>query len=214
MDRGLSLAPAPSPDGVDLGYRPRGYFWADTLGLKLASSIQGADRRQYLLQALADSGPVPKLLTEETLTADQRDRWGRLHPQHLGGEFLPPPRRGEVEIARISIDSTTQDVTCVYARQGLSRIRYRVVDEYGGLTLRGRARRTSHRPLTLQSLIAFFLGAWKLETVLGMNFAPCDAQAAPAQRFLREVSSDFYPDFEAAVRQRVLHWAAVRPRPD
>jgi hypothetical protein len=35
----------------------------------------------------------------------------------MGGEYLPDLIPNEVEIARITIASTTQDVTCVYARQ-------------------------------------------------------------------------------------------------
>ena len=49
--------------------------------------------------------------------------------------YLPNLRVGEVEIARISIESTTGDVTAVYARKLGERIHYRVVDEYEGQTL-------------------------------------------------------------------------------
>jgi len=52
-------------------------------------------------------------------------------------------------IASITIASTTQDVTSVYARRGRKRIYYRVVDEYGGETLSGRRTRSSTQPLTL-----------------------------------------------------------------
>jgi hypothetical protein len=54
-------------------------------------------------------------------------------------------------IAGITIASTTQDVTCVYARRGKNRIHYRVVDEYQGDTLSDRQARTSVRPLTWAS---------------------------------------------------------------
>jgi hypothetical protein len=53
----------------------------------------------------------------------------------MGGEYLPDLKQDEVEIARITIASTTQDVTSVFARRGKHRIYYRVVDEYGGETL-------------------------------------------------------------------------------
>ena len=60
-----------------------------------------------------------------------------------------------MEIARITIASTTQDVTSVYARQVGQRIQYRVVDEYNGDTpelrapftgVRSNFTCTNHRP--------------------------------------------------------------------
>ncbi len=64
----------------------------------------------------------------------------------MGGEYLPDRRDTEVEIARINIDSTTSDVTSVYAKAGKDRIRYRVVDEYNGDTLSEKRTRNSRRP--------------------------------------------------------------------
>jgi hypothetical protein len=63
----------------------------------------------------------------------------------MGGEYLPDRRDTEVEIARINIDSTTSDVTSVYARPGKDRINYRVVDEYQGDTLAEKRIRSSRR---------------------------------------------------------------------
>ena len=78
----------------------------------------------------------------------------------MGGEYLPDQKDDEVEIARITIASTTQDVTSVYAGKVDDQIRFRVVDEYGGETLTGPAERASAKPLTLGELFDFFLGAW------------------------------------------------------
>jgi len=47
---------------------------------------------------------------------------------------LPDLAPTKVMIARITIASTTQDVTSVYAGRGRDRIHYRVVDEYEGDT--------------------------------------------------------------------------------
>ena len=58
-----------------------------------------------------------------------RSALGRLHPSFMGGEYLPDRRDTEVEIARINIDSTTSDVTRIYAKAGKDRIRYRVVSQ-------------------------------------------------------------------------------------
>ena len=68
----------------------------------------------------------------------------------LDSDFWPPDLDDtEIEIARISIRSTTGDVTGVYARRGKGCIHYRVVDEYGGDTLTGAPERTSDKPLSL-----------------------------------------------------------------
>jgi hypothetical protein len=119
----------------------------------------------------------------------------------MGGEYLPDRRDTEVEIARINIDSTTSDVTSVYAKAGKDRIRYRVVDEYNGDTLSEKRTRSSKRPLSLGELIDFFLGAWPLQEVLEMNELDRDG----AQDFTRP-TSEVYPQFEAAIRARIDGW--------
>jgi len=88
----------------------------------------------------------------------------------MGGEYLPDLSVTETMIARITIASTTQDVTCVYARRGKGRIYYRVVDEYEGATLSGKSARTSSQPLSLRELDSFFSAAWSVLDVLEMNF--------------------------------------------
>jgi len=92
-------------------------------------------------------------------------------------------------------------VTSVYAKAGKSRIYYRVVDEYNGDTLSDKRTRTSRRPLTLAELVEFFLGAWPLNEVLEMN--ELDRQGA--QDFTNP-SSEFYPEFEDAVRAKIDSW--------
>jgi len=86
---------------------------------------------------------------------------------------------------------------------GKDRIRYRVVDEYNGDTLSEKRTRSSKRPLSLGELIAFFLAAWPLKDVLEGNELDRDG----AQAFTRP-SSEFYPQFEAAIRARINGWYA------
>ena len=195
-----------------LDYRPNTYFWAHDLKVKLPSDIAGTERRR-LYQAAVQAGNTSLFLSDpdfssELLEPGLRAAWGRYHPSHLGGEYLPRRACEEVEIARIVIDSTTRDVTCVYAKRGKNRIYYRVVDEYGGETLSNGGTRTSKRPLTLQQLVDFFLGAWNLRAVIGANFHDEGYPSRPVHRFLLDVSSDFYPDFEHEVRSRVDAWLA------
>jgi len=92
-------------------------------------------------------------------------------------------------------------VTSVYAKAGKSRIYYRVVDEYNGDTLSVKRSRTSKRPLTLAELVEFFLGAWPLKDVLDGN----DLDLEGAHDFTHP-SSEFYPEFEDAVRTQIDSW--------
>ena len=158
--------------GLDLAFRPNTYFWAKKHGIALISDIKGSQRRKLHEDAL-EAGLTdlidPDLLSHD-LASDQRRLLGSIHPAFMGGEYLPNKRETEVEIARITIASTTQDVTCVYARPIGKRIHYRVVDEYSGDTLDGRAYRTSTKPLTLQQLTNFFLESWNLLNCLDVNF--------------------------------------------
>jgi len=113
----------------------------------------------------------------------------------------------EVEIARIFIQSTTGDVAAVYAQPHQGRIRYRVVDEYSGDTLRkSKVRRQSDLSLTLGELYDFFTGAWLLHAVLDANF---EGDVEGMLGFF-EAESDFYPQLNALCRQRVLEAFPVR----
>jgi len=197
---------------VDLGYRPKSYFWPLGLETHLLSRIKGAARKAAL-KRLIDSGhleDIPDFLAQSALSADERQALGRLHPAFMGGEYLPDLLRNEVMVARITIASTTQDVTCVYARRGKNRIHYRVVDEYQGDTLSQPSTRTSTQPLTLGQLEAFFDGAWSIFEVLEMNFGDEGYDIDEMQDFVVSVDSEFYPQLGALYRHRIDAWGAER----
>jgi hypothetical protein len=159
--------------GIDLEFRPASYFWPLSLETHLLTCIKGVERKA-LLRELIDSGrfdEIPAFLKQSALSEEERQALGRIHPALMGGEFLPDLRQNEVEIARITIASTTQDVTSVFARRGKNRIYYRVVDEYDGDTLSDKTTRTSTRPLTLSELEAFLNCSWSIFDVLAMNFS-------------------------------------------
>ena len=202
---------APTTRGIDLSYRPSSYFWPMGLETHLLARIKGAERKAAL-QRLIDAGrldDIPEYLAQYALSSDERQMLGRLHPDFMGGEYLPNLFENEVMVARVTIASTTRDVTCVYARRGKSRIYYRVVDEYGGDTLSGRTTRTSTRPLTLGELTSFFLGAWPIFDVLEMNFGDNGYDLDEMQGFIVDAESQFYDGFEALYRRRVREWAAT-----
>jgi hypothetical protein len=145
--------------GIDLGFRPTSYFWPLGLETHLLARIKGAERK-LALQTLIGAGrldEVPAFLAQSALDPEERRAVGRIHPAFMGGEYLPDMKQEEVAIARITIASTTQDVTSVYARRGKGRIHYRVVDEYGGDTLAAKRTRTSVRPRRWANLKPFSL---------------------------------------------------------
>jgi hypothetical protein len=190
---------------IDLGYRPQSYFWPITHDTHVIAAIKGERRRNAIRNAFdADRvSPLDELFATPTLPDEHRLALGRLHRSFMGGEYLPDRPDTEVEIARINIDSTTSDVTSVYARPGKDRIYYRVVDEYRGDTLTEKRTRSSKRPLSLGELITFFLAAWPLREVLEGNELDRDG----AQNFTRP-SSEVYPKFEVGIR------AGIRARID
>ena len=195
-------------DGIDMGFRPSSYFWPLGLETHLLSRIKGAERRAAL-KALIDSGHLenlPDLLARSALSDGERKAIGRIHPAFMGGEYLPNVLPNEVMVARITIASVTQDVTCVYARRTKRRILYRVVDEYQGDTLSQHRTRSSVKPLTLGQLMTFFSGAWSLFDVLEMNFADDRYDLDKMQNFV-SFDSEFYPQFGRLYRQRIESWA-------
>lgn len=186
---------------IDLSYRPDTFFRPQKLEQHLLSKVKSAVIRKRL-QALFAQGrhaEVRDLLTTEALSARDRKALEEFHPMYMGGNYLPDTEDGEVEIARISIASTTSDVTCVYARPDEGAIHYRVVDEYGGDTLQGCAEAQTDKPMTLGEFAEFFMRAWPLIDLLDMSF---EGDQAGALDFF-SAESDFYPDFDQLCRQRV-----------
>ena len=202
----------PHVAGIDLQYRPASYFWPMSLEKHLLARVKGANRKAALRQ-LIDAhhlDPVPTPLANSAMNDAERQALGRIHPALMGGEFLPDLLLTEVQIARITIASVTQDVTSLYARLGQHRIHYRVVDEYEGDTLRGRCTRTSIRPLALGELEAFINGAWSIFDVLAMNFGASGYDPDDLIGFVVAVESEFYPQIGALYAHRIATWGAAQ----
>ncbi len=196
--------------GIDLNFRPNSYFWPLGLETHLLARVKGAERKAAL-KILLDSGrldEVPDFLARSALSEADRKALGRIHPAFMGGEYLPDLTRAEVMVARITIASTTQDVTSMYARRGKNRIHYRVVDEYAGESLSERNTRTPAMPLTLGQLETFFNGAWSIFDVLDFNFGEDGYDLDQMLRFIVSVDSEFYPQLGRLYRKRIANWAA------
>jgi len=192
---------------IDGSYRPTNYFWAYDRGIRLASNIKGAERKALYERLLkeGDSGACDELLTQTSLTVEQR-RLANVHPAFIGGEYLPACDSSEVEIARITIASTTQDVTCVYAKRVTGGIDYRVVDEYEGMTLDDETIHHKTEPMALSELVDFFMTAWDLRMVLDANFVENGYPRSHARGFIVDASSSFYAEFGDAMDNFVEDW--------
>ena len=138
---------------IDLNYRP-GTYWPESLDQEqLLSRIQGESRRTIARNILAEDGfaGLTAFFAREVLDEEDRRGWGLLHPQCMGGEYLPQLGEEDVEIARISLASTTGDQISIRASNGSSDIRYSVCDEYG--TEFELAFTSSEQPLSLAELV-------------------------------------------------------------
>ncbi|MEA3642644.1 MAG: hypothetical protein VBE63_22275 [Lamprobacter sp.] len=191
-------------DQIDLNHRPHTYFRPQALERYLLSKVKGTVLRKKL-RALFDAGQhaeLHALLDAEGITGEAQKALESFHPMFMGGNCLPDTEDGEVEIAGISINSTTCDVTSVYARPADGAIHYRVVDEYGGDTLQGKAEARTDKPMTLGEFTDFFLGAWPLFAVLEANFGDDLEQSLG----FFSAASEFYPDFDLLCRLRVMEY--------
>jgi hypothetical protein len=195
------------PLAIDLAFRPKSYFWAYDNHIKLSSDIKGAHRKILYERAIAE-GDIEfanAIISVPELSNEERRAQGGLHPSWMGGEYLPTREEGEVEIARITIDSTTRDVTCIYAKRSGSGIEYRVVDEYEGMTLDD-PKLFADQELTLQELVDFFFKGWDLFCCLDANFCEHGYVREEVQGFILNASSSFYAEFGDLVRQHVHVW--------
>jgi hypothetical protein len=186
----------------DPNFRPANLFWPLPLRTHILATVKGAERREAVERYLDGDGlsEVPAELLGSALSEETRKYLGSLHPSLMGGEYLPDHAEGELEVARVTLASTMQDVVSVYARRDEAGLAYRVVDEYEGDTLTGNNARVAPGPLSLRELTDFLLGAWDLFGVLEMNFA--DGGDECCMDFFHG-SSAFYPDFGAYLEGRV-----------
>jgi hypothetical protein len=209
----LKRSEIPMRDEIDLDFRPRSYFRPERLEKYLLSKVTGTVLRERL-EALFDVGQydeVRNLLRDTAFSSADRRALESIHPLFMGGNDLPDTEGGEIEIARISIQSTTFDVTSVYARAEGGVIQYRVVDEYGGDTLQGPSEASTGVPMSLRDFVDFFLTAWPLMEVLEMNF---ENDLESALGFFA-AQSDFYPELDRLCRERVTeHFSPAASIPE
>ena len=202
--------------GIDYDQRPSSYWHEETLEQAILKNIKGDFRREEIRKALAAGNleTIPEEILQEALSENARSFTGRIHPRFMGGEYLPNLAADEVEIARISLQSTTFDVISIRARRtAKGNILYRVVDEYDGDFQLSRQR--SKKPLSLRELIVF-LEQTELEGMRGglllgynnMNADCLDHSERDTLRHFTSIGSEFYPQLSSHCEEVFQAWAA------
>ena len=205
----------------NLNFRPPSYWDHLDPVSAILSNIKGQNRREMIAavitgRAPAHAGEIPSGFLEARLDDSTRSELGATHPSWMGGEYLPDYLPGEVEIARIVLDSVSQDVISFRARRRRRgrRILYRVVDEYGNDEIGPWICRpaSSAQPLTLGSMIQLIDGA------RSADFADQEGSLPDLLRGIQEgcepdelrefvaVESDFYPELSGYYRRQARYW--------
>jgi hypothetical protein len=206
-------------EGIDLEWQPSSYH-ADLGPVEaILQGIAGEERRAMVREKLTRTPrpgdrDVEEWLLQDRLTEEERVLLGQVHPRYMGGEYLPERSTGEVEIARVSLQSSTGDVYSLCARRVGSRWRYRLYDEYGAKFCLTPA--TSRGPLTLRQLVHMLdtVEGDEIDT-LGQGLVFCwpawqqENGDSPREAIaFVSVSSEVYPMLEAYYEARLEAWAA------
>jgi len=142
---------------------------------------------------------------------------GSLHPTLLGGEFLPDYDPEEIEIARITMDSTTQEVITIRASPGTVErpIIYQVFNEYE--THYNFEPQFSQLPLTLEELIRLIdtskgdMGGIGLDII--QTNLDCNGRRPEYYANFLHFSSEFYPGLDRHYWFAVERWIEENSKP-
>lgn len=188
-------------NSMNLKSRPKTYFGSKELETYLLSRVKGAAVRKQLRQLLDKSEPAQRaqILAQAPLTRADRKILGSLYSASVGENDLPNVGEGGIEIARVSLKSTTGNMRVIYARLEAGAIRYRAVDECGRDGLQGPAETATTEPMSLGELYDFLLRAWPLMDVLDSKFGD-DLESALGSL---SVHSELYPHLDTLLRRRV-----------
>src|SRR5262245_13720728 len=121
----------PDTSKYNLQYRPDSYFESSDPMKVILSRVMGQERRSILktLAEVDDLEEIHEGLFKEELSPQERFYVGALHPRFMGGEYLPALEQDQIEIARVSLKSTTADVISIRAQRRDQVLHYAIVDE-------------------------------------------------------------------------------------
>ncbi len=189
----------------DLDFRPKSYWGPQSLASYFGSHITGELRRQAAKNEAA-SGSDLAVPTEPTLDSTARSMQGAIHPWLMGGEYLPPLRTDEVEIARVTLRSVTMDVFSIRARRSGERIYFRLVDEYMEQEPPERfvvKPRWAKNPLSMRQVISIIDENGLIDDYRDLNF---DGTNADEIFNFATASSEFYPELAAYFDHQNEKW--------
>lgn len=189
----------------DLDFRPKSYWGPQSLASYFGSHITGELRRQAAKNE-AVSGSDLAVPTEPTLDSTARSIQGSIHPWLMGGEYLPPLRPDEVEIARVTLRSVTMDVFSIRARRSGERIYFRLVDEYMEQEPPERfvvKPRWAKKPVSMRQLISIIDENGLIDEYRDFNF---DGSNADEIFNFATASSEFYPELAAYFDHQNEKW--------
>ena len=196
---------------IDYTFQPESYWLDSTVLQALLRDVKGVQRRKMIVDYY-ENGTIDQLedtFLQASLSEDQRQRFGLIHPSFMGGEYLPDCIAGETEIARIELESTLADVTSIRAKREGDEYRYSVVDEHGdtySLQIE-----TSLDPLTLDELIDFIdyseqNGGWPGGLSLCYNNANNESLSRERLLHFTRISSEIYPQLEEHYENVFSDW--------
>jgi hypothetical protein len=199
-------------DDINYGFRPKSYSDAGNPLQAILKNVLGSKRRRIIHDFFA-AGRLDELsdaILLDVLSDEQRAWLEAVHPSFMGGEYLPPYRTGEVEIARIELQSTTADVISVRAQPANIRYVYSICDEYESEFKVSPA--SSVPPLTLAELIGIIDNAGFTES-LGIDYTVRNyeggtrtAERLDTLKTFTRVESTFYPQITLHYRRLVQSW--------
>lgn len=201
----------------DLAFRPDYWSPEDPRALILGN-VTGEMRRNFLERLIEGDATMAVFIDdearEEHLAPERRIAQGHFHPSGLGGEFLPEYLPGELEIARIVLESVTMDVVSIRALRKEGQIHFRAVWEYPELGQILLDPTTSEEPLTFGEMIDlvdsvhYFDGeVHEASFIDATRDANVDGGAdLETMRYFVTVKSFFYPQLEAFFDLRAQEW--------
>lgn len=187
-------------------FRPRSYFVTKP-ETALLSRIKGTERRN-LVRLFGTEG-VPPEVSAESLSEEEREAAGSIHPSLMGGEYLPDLKTEEVEIARFELESVTADVISLRARWERGKIRYEMVDEYEENY--NISPKSSAKPLTFKKLVQLIDREGLPDRVRNNNYVHEWGRSA-AERLVTmvRVTSEFYPELNCYYDIQADEWLAEK----
>lgn len=196
---------------LNLSFAPRSYFGPQSLENYVVSRVKGAIVKDKL-KALLRDGRLAEFnsLFANGVPEDEFRLLEAVDPAFMGGNSLPDFAPGEIEIARVQMISGRHDVVAIYVQSDHGQLRYRIVDEYNGRTLRGDVEIVRSRPLKLAEVVDYLFGVWPLADILRNEFGGVIESAIG----FFKATSDFYPDFGRLCIRRVADERSEHDRSD